>query len=373
MIIKQIGLYTFNLPLHHPLPARHQSISMRDGVIIKMHAAKSRIAYGEAAPLPGLHKETLEDVIKQLAFIQSKLTGAYIPNLKGISGFLDTILPQKEWLRSARFAIEMAMMNLYLQDDSQDDKQHFMSGRHQKIMVNLLAAGNRPEVIRMVKRGITEGYQAVKLKVGQKKTEEDIELVRMVSNLTGPALSLRLDANRAWKLDQALDFAHAVRECPIEYIEEPLQNPDQLPVFYKNAAIPIAIDETVLQYKPENFEMSDWIDTLVLKPAAIGSIADTLAFIRIAELKKRKIVISDSFQSGVGFSFLLRLAASLNDMIPMGFDTYQWLKEDLLDKKIQIEGGKIDAANASEQSKKIKSSSLMELSVSLALREKLED
>jgi hypothetical protein len=80
-------------------------------------------------------------------------------------------------------------------------------------------------------------------------------------------------------------------------------------------------------------------------------------------------VISDNYQTGIGLTFLVRLAASLKKAIPMGFNTYNYLREDLLMERIQVRGGEIFVQDALEKSKKINLSRLHEFSDSLAFNE----
>jgi len=369
MTLNQIGIYSFQLPLHHTLNVKGQKLTTREGIILRLRDSHNRISYGEISPLPGLHEETLDACVKQLAHIQSELTGAYIPKPSGIFGFLDTILPRNNWLPSVRFGLETALMALYLQNDLNHEQPAFLAIQQQRIKINLLVTGEHGDIIRMVKRGLNEGYRAIKIKAGVGKLEEEIDLVRMIRRLSGPDISLRVDANRCWRLEEALSFIQALHDCPLEYIEEPLQDPGQLPLLFEKTHIPIAIDETLVQYRPEKLKLADWMNTFVLKPAAIGSLTDTLAYIHLAESNTRKIVISDNYQTGIGLTFLVRLAASLKKPIPMGFNTYNYLQEDLLMDRIQVSGGEIFVQDALERSKKVNLSCLQEFSDSLALNE----
>jgi O-succinylbenzoate synthase len=369
MTLNQIGIYSFQLPLYHTLNVKGQQLTTREGIILRLRDSHNRISYGEISPLPGLHEETLDACVKQLAHIQSELTGAYIPKPSGIFGFLDTILPRKNWLPSVRFGLETALMALYLQNELNHDQPAFLAIQQQRIKINLLVTGEHGEIIRMVKRGLNEGYRAIKIKAGAGKLQEEIDLVRMIRRLSGPDISLRVDANRCWHLAEALSFIRALHDCPLEYIEEPLQDPGQLPLLFEKTHIPIAIDETLVQYRPEKLKLAEWMNTFVVKPAAIGSLTDTLAYIHLAESNKRKIVISDNYQTGIGLTFLVRLAASLKKAIPMGFNTYNYLREDLLMDRIQVSGGEIFVQDALERSKKVNLSCLQEFSDSLALNE----
>ena len=50
---------------------------------------------------------------------------------------------------------------------------------------------------------------------------EDVDLTRLVRAAIGDDVGLRLDANRSWSLEQAVEFGRAVGDTNIEYLEEP--------------------------------------------------------------------------------------------------------------------------------------------------------
>ena len=152
-------------------------------------------------------------------------------------------------------------MALYLQNELNHDQPAFLAIQQQRIKINLLVTGEHGEIIRMVKRGLNEGYRAIKIKAGAGKLQEEIDLVRMIRRLSGPDISLRVDANRCWHLAEALSFIRALHDCPLEYIEEPLQDPGQLPLLFEKTHIPIAIDETLVQYRPEKLKLAEWMNT----------------------------------------------------------------------------------------------------------------
>jgi O-succinylbenzoate synthase len=219
----------------------------------------------------------------------------------------------------------------------------------------------------MVKRAIEEGYRSIKLKIGRRPIEEDIELVKSVYKIISKKADLRLDTNQAWDLPTAIQFVKGTQDCTIEYIEEPLQDPVQLAMLHDQTGIPVAVDESISGLPLSTFQVKNWMKALVLKPAVIGSVQDTLEYIRIARQSDLKIVISDTFHSGVGLSFLIRLATFLTEMLPMGFDTYQWLAEDILSARLSVSNGSFDWQNVRQSVQKINFSRLHELSGSLSI------
>jgi D-arabinonate dehydratase len=72
------------------------------------------------------------------------------------------------------------------------------------------------------------GVAGMKLKVGKNDVEQDIERTRLVRKVGGPKFHLCVDANQAWPLEQALRFAHAVRDLKLAWMEEPCRWHDQI-------------------------------------------------------------------------------------------------------------------------------------------------
>jgi O-succinylbenzoate synthase len=65
----------------------------------------------------------------------------------------------------------------------------------------------------------------------------------------------------------------------------------------------------------------------------------TLQYLNRAKELGLKVVISDTFHSGIGLSFLIRLASIVSDPVPMGFDTYSWLDDDILFDRLPVKDG----------------------------------
>ena len=72
------------------------------------------------------------------------------------------------------------------------------------------------------------GMSGMKLKVGRRSVEEDIERTKLARKIGGPNFHLCCDANQAWTVDQAMQFARAVRDLNFAWLEEPIQWQDQL-------------------------------------------------------------------------------------------------------------------------------------------------
>ena len=189
---------------------------------------------------------------------------------------------------------------------------------------------------------LKDGFTVFKLKVGRNRIEEDIELVNTVISLIDGKASLRLDANQAWDINEALRFFQNIDVNKVEYIEEPLKNSIELQDLLAKLNIPIALDENILEFFENQKISPSKIKAIIIKPTMIGGVEKSIQLVRFAEENGILPVISDTFQSGVGLSMLISISSSIADKsIAMGFDTYTWIKQDLLQNKINISQGRV--------------------------------
>lgn len=89
--------------------------------------------------------------------------------------------------------------------------------------------------------------KAVKMKVGGMSPLEDARRVKAVREVIGPDIKLLVDANCAWKLSEAAEFAKRVEEEMVYWFEEPLNAMD-FGGFQKLSAmtnIPLAAGESL--------------------------------------------------------------------------------------------------------------------------------
>ncbi|MCL5999736.1 MAG: mandelate racemase/muconate lactonizing enzyme family protein [Chloroflexi bacterium] len=72
------------------------------------------------------------------------------------------------------------------------------------------------------------GVLGMKLKVGHLSVEEDIERARFARKVAGPDFHLCTDANQAWTVEQAMQFARGVLDLNLAWLEEPVRWHDQI-------------------------------------------------------------------------------------------------------------------------------------------------
>lgn len=349
-------IFRFNLPLIKPLAMVGRILAERNGLLIKFQDEKNHFGWGEIAPLPGLHQEDLSAAKAQFLALREVLTGQFLPpGLSQLNGAFEKWLGEYQLFPSVRYGIEMAALNL-LADVAGQPLCALLSPNYRRtISINGLLSGSPDEIYSQLRSLVDEGYKAVKLKVGRQSIEQDTALVREIRKNLPATVSLRLDANRAWPLEQALAFGKAVSNCEIEYIEEPLSDNSFLEKFHTETGLPLALDETLKETSPKAFHPAKGITALILKPAALGGFENTMQFARSAQKFDLKAVISSVFQSGLGLAADASLAAILNDKdVPAGLGTYRWLKEDVLVGGFPARNGQVDVVEAFKRSQNLR-------------------
>jgi len=340
-----IEIFQYDLPLARPLNLKGNIITRRQGLVLKTGRGSRKVGYGEISPLPGFSVESFEQAKEALV--------TWARNFKSLQeheaeAALDFFIRTP----SVLFGVECATLAL---TRSAIRKPRMFKGERTRIPVCGLIMGTGEEALAHAARLHSQGYEAVKLKVGRQAPAADAELVRRVRGVFPEPGLLRLDANRAWDVDSAVAFARAIDGCRIDYIEEPLANPHLLPDLAAHTRLPIALDESLAEGLQDDDAFTDlqWAKAMILKPTILGGIAACEELACEAVEMGLQPVISSSFESGLGLGMLAHLAAALTEEeIPAGLDTYDWLAGDILEQRFAPRDGHVhledvDAAVAS--------------------------
>jgi o-succinylbenzoate synthase len=334
-------LYRYRLPLTEPLQLKGTTLRHREGLLVELNGDGEAAGWGEAALLPGFSREGTGEVAAQLNQVAAAMMDrAITADLLDPHGPFARELDAMGLVPSARFGFELALWNLYAASSGETLPEILTARPRETVSINALMSSPN-HALEEARLARLSGYEAVKLKVGSRGVEEDVELVRAVREALGDAVELRLDANRAWSVADAEEFARATAGLDLEYVEEPLADPAWLPSFVRDHRLPVALDESLVLLEPEDLEEHGYARAVVLKPTLLGGISRTLRFARIASRHGLRSVISSAYETGVGTSALVALAAGLGEA-PAGLDTYRRLADDILRPRLELTAPRVD-------------------------------
>lgn len=337
MTVADIDLYRYELPLSDPLQVGTSTVKHREGLLLRLTTENGRSGWGDAAPLPGFSDETLADVVERAQSFASRWAGASISlSTESLDSSLHALPFGQDEPCSLRFAVESAVVALHA-TAREVPLPTVLGPSRSTVSLNALIAHPLKNVREEAARLRDAGYRAVKVKVGRGDVSAEAERVREIDEELGEAAALRLDANRAWSLEAAIQFAEALRGIEVAYLEEPLSDPGQLRTFAAQTGLPVALDETTREVGPEVLRNGHPASAVVLKPTLLGGIRTTQQWMGAALENGVTPVLSAAYESGIGLRMLVALAATGPD-VSVGLSTYERLAADVLASRLPLGG-----------------------------------
>ena len=283
----RVELSGVSLKLRRPVMTGRGAITQRDGILVQISDGGIS-GWGEAMPLPGWPGADLSATRRALE------EWAADPDFDN--------LPSE---RFAHSAVELALLDLEARRRGQTQAEVLANDGPVADLVELNAL---VATAKGATAAVAEGHSTVKLKVGASDFVDDIAAVGAVREAIGEACGLRLDANGAWTLDQAMAALTMLEQYDIEYVEEPVAGLEALSRVAGQSPIPVAVDDSL---GGVNTQIPESIPVVVVKPMALGGPRTAYAAACRWINRGRKVVVTNYFDSAIGQHAALGVAAAL--------------------------------------------------------------
>lgn len=318
---ERVSALRTSLSLTTPLSFLAGDGTQRDIAFVILRDETGTPHYGEIAPLPGFSVERIEDALCELDAI-----ALAIPPIETVSLPLSpvwTLFLRTIQGPSLRCGIEGVILDRLARSGA-------LTGAVAKrptVPCNaLIMVGEEAETLQQIIHRVALRFETLKIKISPKSIESTLRALR-ASNLS-PTTRLRLDANRSFTTQEWSSVTKELSTLPVEYVEEPVLTPEDLPAIIKNSGIPIAIDETTRDTAPE--EWLRWgLRAVVLKPSLNGGLLSLLPLISMIERNGAYVTLSSSFESDVGLRSIALLTTLVERCGAIGVDTASFIKEEL--------------------------------------------
>lgn len=322
----------FSVTLERPLETARGAIHERAGFVIRT-TYEDVTGIGEATPLAGWTESQTEcrDALERASNVATELDwGVALARLDA---------PAARHGLSLAFAdarARAARMPLY----------RSLGGPTQteSVPVNAtLGAQGTPEQTASEARQLSEdGYRCLKVKVGTRSVEEDIERIRAIRDTLGDTLRIRVDVNGAWTTSEAETAVDALAALDVSYVEQPLPAGElEATRSLRNRGVDIALDESLATYDIETIIDNAAADVLVLKPMVLGGPDLTVTAARACREAGIEPVVSTTIDAVVARTAAVHVAASIPEIRPCGLATADWLATDIGLDPSPIENGRI--------------------------------
>jgi O-succinylbenzoate synthase len=206
------------------------------------------------------------------------------------------------------------------------------------------------------------GCTTAKIKVAElgQDLRQDVDRMVAVVDALGPAGRVRVDANGAWSVADAVDalrqLAVASGAAVFEYAEQPCASLAELAelrvALARNGVdVPIAVDESVRKADdPLRAAMSGAADVVLLKVAPLGGVHAALEIAAaLGADHDIPVVVSSALDTSVGIAAGLELAAALPALpYACGLATAGLLLRDVVTHPLLAQDGSLSAVAARE-------------------------
>ena len=287
------------------------------------------LGIGEVAPLEGLSLELNDGFEEYLYKLSKELEEETLPDsVDKIPIFVNSFISSK--YPSVRFALELAILNLLKGGGVKLFDTPFSQHKRGIPINGLVWMGDKELMLKRVKEKLAQGYNCIKLKIGALDFSAECEILEYIrSRYTKDEIILRLDANGAFGLEEAMEKLKTLARYDIHSIEQPVRQGNRKAIkdLCESSPIPIALDEELIGIH-NLYEKVDLLEEIkpqyiILKPSLLGGLNATKEWIDIAEARGISWWLTSALESNVGLNAISQFADSLDVTICQGLGTGQ--------------------------------------------------
>lgn len=353
MKVSHLAWTTYRIPFRQPFATAHGTQAERRGALLQLYTDAGLIGLGEAAPIPGSAPRAWSEVATCLEEVSSALRGKRLEEVTDVLGPTARLHPAA--VAAVRCGLDTAACDVLAQAAGLPLALWLRREASETVPVNAtIALPDAASAAAAAATARASGFPCVKLKVGMAAhAEGECERVAAVRQAIGERLKLRLDANGAWRVEQAIRTIQALEPYDVELIEQPVACGDYgdmeaLRRVREAVRIPIAADEAVSSVAAaERVLRAGAAQVLVVKPMAVGGLRPAHDIIERAEGQGVACIVTTTLDAGIGVAAALHLAATLPAPgLACGLATASLLTTDLLTAPLAVREGRMRRPNA---------------------------
>ena len=297
-----------------------------------------RVGVGECAPLPDLSCDARPEYEKTLNAVCQRFCEEGVINYQMMRPY-----------PSMLFGLETALRNLQYGDVLFDTA--FTRGEAGITINGLVWMGSHEEMLRRIEEKLSQGCHCIKLKIGAIDFDLELAMVKGIRDrFSRREIELRVDANGAFRPDEALYKMELLSQYAIHSIEQPIRARQwgMMAQLCRDSPLPIALDEELIGVNMP--EMKSQVLNIikpayiVIKPSLHGGMQGTREWVDIARDHGVGSWITSALESNVGLNAIAQLAADIygcgDDVMPQGLGTGQ-LFTDNIPMPLKVRGEKL--------------------------------
>ncbi|MFQ6599606.1 o-succinylbenzoate synthase [Flavobacterium sp. C3NV] len=229
---------------------------------------------------------------------------------------------------SIQFGIEMAFLSLKSENPYVLFPSDFTNNSKSIAINGLVWMGEASYMKQQIEEKLADGFNCIKLKIGAIDFEKELELLHFIrSHFSAEQIEIRVDANGAFALNEALDKLHQLNQFQLHSIEQPIKkgNTKAMADLCETTPFPIALDEELIGVfsLPEKEKLLQEIKPqyIILKPSFIGGFRGTKEWIDLAHKYNIGWWITSALESNIGLNAISQWTFIQNSKMPQGLGT----------------------------------------------------
>ena len=304
--IVALDCFPIKVPLKKPMKLAGSYVHEAQILYLRLRSADGVEGWGEAIADPGNAGETVRGMQAMIEErVKALVIGATAYDRLGI---LKAMAGSVFANGGAIGAIDIALLDLVGKIRGVAAVDVLGGARRKSIKTISIVGGiDQHEVIGEVEQLLGAGITCFKLKVGAGPVRDDIDMLKAVRRAIGDDCFLCADANMAWDISTALQFACGAAEHGLDYLEQPIAADNvRMAMLAAQSPVPISADESIHSLN-DVLALSDMkaISGMSLKSIKLGGPTEL----------KRVATICDGLGLSVGVAMMMETGLATAAMI----------------------------------------------------------
>lgn len=298
---------------------------------------------GECGILRGLSVDDVPDYEQKLAWA-----------CKNIHLGLEPLLDRLMEYPSIQFGLEQAFFSVAANNPFELFPSDFTQKQAPISINGLIWMGDEAYMLQQLEQKLKEGFRCIKMKIGAIEFEKELSILRSIRNTFSPdEIELRVDANGAFSVEEAMEKLQQLSVFSIHSIEQPIRQGqwDAMAELCQNAPLPIALDEELIGSfsvtQKQKLLQTIQPQYIILKPSLVGGFSGSQQWIELAEKQQIGWWITSALESNIGLNAIAQWTFTQNNTMPQGLGTGS-LYTNNIESPLQVVGGKLVYGNSNE-------------------------
>ncbi|MFL9843390.1 o-succinylbenzoate synthase [Flavobacterium rhizosphaerae] len=229
---------------------------------------------------------------------------------------------------SIQFGVETAFASLRAKTPFVPFPSEFTSGAENIPINGLIWMGDKACMKAQIEEKLQQGFNCIKLKIGAIDFDYELDLLHFLrQNYTPDVIEIRVDANGAFIVTEALSKLNKLSEFKIHSIEQPIKKgqADTMADLCNITPLPIALDEEligVFDYEDKEVLLQKIKPQyIILKPSLVGGFRGCMEWIGLAEKMNIGWWITSALESNIGLNAIAQWTYLQGNPMPQGLGT----------------------------------------------------